>query len=304
MIIRPKANSPSTLDFIELTRTNSNRYIYVIFQENDGTPIDIVEEMTADNQPKGAVDLEVTDLDGVVLHEESYYPPSESVVSDRRITHPATGKYQIQWGTGTNETVNAQTLLFNWRIRKDIDTEDYYRTQVVEVVSPRTLSLLPKFRLMLDKSIKVLDPENYCALGYSDSQLIAYLQMGLSYISGRQPYPSWANLDQFPLDRGLNILMKCGLYEGLLSQLVFSIDVDVPAFNIEGHSFVLTHAPIIKSLRDSMTGELEKTVREFKLHYVNSGSISFEFRIGYAFYQTVMSAPPGSIFRNSIAVTP
>jgi len=304
VIIQPKVGSASTLDFIEIVRTNSNRYVYVKFQDDDGNNTAIVEEMTASGLSKGVLELEVTTLEGTVLYSESYYPPSIPDVASRRITNPSTGKYQIQWGTIASETSSSRTLLFNWHVREDLESEDYYRTQVVEVVSPKVLALLPIFRLQLDKSIKVLNPENYCTLGYSDSQLVTYLQLGLSYISGRQPYVAWQSLDQFPLDRGLSILMKSALCEGLLSQLIFSIDCDTPAFNVEGHSFVLTHAPIIKSLRDSLTNELDKTVREFKLHYVTSGSIGYEFRLGWAFYNTVMAAPPGTTFRNAISVAP
>jgi len=304
MVIQPKVGSFSTLDFIEIVRTSSNRYIYVKFQEDDGTAVDIVEETTASGMPKGTLELEVTTLEGTVLYSETFFPPSVSDVASRRITHPDIGKYQIQWGTGDYETSTSRTLLFNWHIREDLDSEDYYRTQVVEVVSPKVLALLPTFRLLLDKSIKVIDPGNYCTLGYSDSQLVTYLQLGLSYISGRQPYVGWQSLDQFPLDRGLSVLMRSALCEGLLSQLIFAIDTDVPAFSSDGHSFVLTHAPIIKSLRDSLSAELEKTVRDFKFHYVTSGSILIEMRIGWAFYQTIMSSPPGTTFRNALSVAP
>jgi len=304
VIIQPKVGDVSTLDFIETVRTNSNRQVYVKFMDDDGNDIDIVEEYTSAGAPKGELELQVTTIEGTILYEESYFPPSVPDIASRRIIHPITGKYQIKWGTGDYETSSARTLLFNWHVRKDLDSDDYYRTQVVEVISPRTLALLPTFRLMLDKSIKVIDPEDYCTLGYSTGQLITYLQLGLSMINAAQPYVAFASLDQFPLDRGLSILMRSALCEGLLSQLIFSIDCDTPAFNVEGHSFILTHAPIIKSLRDSLVNELSKSIQAFKLHYVTSGSIGIEFRISFAFYQTIMAAPPGTTFRNAISVAP
>ena len=38
-------------------------------------------------------------------------------------------------------------------------SEDVYRTQVIHIVSPRVLSILPYFRLMLDKVVMRVDPE-------------------------------------------------------------------------------------------------------------------------------------------------
>lgn len=299
MIIQPKVSSPSTLDYIEIMRENSIRQVYVVFQDDLGNPVDIVEEMNQINDPKGSLDLQVTDMDGLVLHTESYFPIDYTDTS-RRVVHPATGKYQIKWGTETGESSTIRTLLFNWHLRKDDSSDDYYRTQVVDIISPRTLSLLPVLRLQIDKSLKVIFPENFCNLGYSDSQLVTFLQLGLAYINARQPYASW-NLDSFPLDRGLDILIKASLYEGLLSQLIFAIDTDVPAFSDQGHSFVITHASQLKALRDSLTNELDKTVREFKMHYVASGTLGAEIRIGWAFYQTIATAPPGFLFRGGFA---
>ena len=304
MIIQPKIGDISTLDFIETVRTNSNRYVYVKFMDDDGNDMDIVEEYTASGLPKGELDLQVTTIDGTILYDESYFPPSVIDPAARRVVHPTTGKYQIQWGTETSETYSARTLLFNWHLREDLESDDYYRTQVVEVVSPRVLALLPTFRLMLDKSIKVIDPVEYCTLGYSSGQLITYLQLGLSMINASQPYVAFSSLDNFPLDRGLSILMKSALCDGLMSQLLLAVDLDVPNFSVESHSFSLQHAPIIKSIRDSLVAELSKSIQAFKLHYVSSGAISYELRLGFAFYQTIMSAPPGSLFRNTLAVTP
>lgn len=300
MIIQPKLSSPSSLDHVEMIRTDSKKYIYVIFQDDAGNPVDIVEEYDNTNASRGELDLQVTTIDGDILYSESYFPPSVSPEL-LRVSHPSVGKYQIQWGINTNETDLTGTILFNWHLRKDLGEEDFYRTQVVEVTPPKVLALLPYLRLQIDKSLKVINQEQYCNLGYSDSNLVAFLNLGLSYINGRQPYVGWSTLDQFPLDRGLNILLKCAVYDGLFAQLIFAIDTDVPTFSDQGHAFVITHATQIKSVRDSLSQELEKQVREFKLHYISWGVVGVEMRLGWSWYMLLATSPSGSLFRNSFS---
>ena len=302
MIIQPGVNSPSTLDMVELVRTNSKRFIDVTFQDDAGNPVDIDETLTASGDPKGELDLEVTGLGNDSLYTESYFPIP--IPDDRRIKRVSTGKYLIQWGTEDNETDTSRPLLFNWHIRRTEGEEDFYRTQLVEVISPRTLSLLPRFRLQLDKSLKVIIPEEWCTLGYSDAQLVVYLQMGLSRINAAQPYVGWHSIDSFPIEGYFEILLRSSLLAALDSQYLFAVDTDIPSFSDQGHSFVITHAAQIKAMRDSLAAELERDIREFKLHFVKSGSIGAEFRLGWAFYQTLVSSPPGALFRNTIAYRP
>lgn len=312
MIIQPGVNTPSTLDMVELVRTDSNRFIDVTFQDDTGTATDIDETLTAAGEAKGELDLEVTNMAGTVLYSETYFPVP--IPDDRRITNPSTGKYQIKWGpetivvdgvdSETGETATAGPQLFNWHIRQTYGTEDFYRTQLVEVVSPRTLSMLPRFRLQLDKSLKIVIPEEYCNLGYTDAQLVVYLQMGLARINAAQPYVGWSSLDAFPLEDYFEILIRTALLCALDSQYLFGVDTDVPSFSDQGHSFVITHAGQIKALRDALATELARDIREFKLHFVRSGSIGAEFRLGWSFYQTLTTAPPGSLFRNTIAYMP
>lgn len=312
MIIQPGVNSPSTLDMVELVRTDSTRFIDVTFQDDTGTATAIDETYTSGGVAKGELDLEVTNLAGTTLYSETYFPVP--IPDDRRITSPSTGKYQIKWGSenlvvdgidsGTGETANAGPQLFNWHLRQTDTTEDFYRTQLVEVVSPRTLAMLPRFRLQLDKSLKVIDPAQWCTLGYSDAQLMVYLQMGLARINAAQPYVGWSSIDDFPLESYFEILIRSSLLAALDSQYLFAVDTDVPAFSDQGHSFVITHAAQLKSMRDSLATELARDIREFKLHFVRSGSIGAEFRLGWSFYQTLTTAPPGSLFRNTIAYMP
>jgi len=297
MIVMAGANSPSTLDMVEMIRVNSKKFVDITLMDNTETPVNIEETMTAGGEANGEATLEVTDLSGTVLYSESYWPPP--IPDTRRITNPSTGKYQIKWGDDENETTSVGPLLFNWNIRQNAASEDFYRTQVAEIVSPRTLSLLPRFRLLLDKSLKVILPEEFCTLGYSDAQLVIYLQAGLSRINAAQPYIGWRSIDHFPLEMYWEILTRSALMYALDSQGLFAIDTDVPAYNDQGHAFTITHASQLKAMRDSISAELERDIREFKLHHISSGVVKAEFRIGWGFYQMLASSPPGSMFRNT-----
>jgi hypothetical protein len=297
MIIQTGFNSPSTLDSIELIRAKSKKLVDIYIYDNDGELTDIEETMTAGGtESNGMLNLEVTDFNNNVLYSESYWPKDVSNTNSR-IIHIGTGHYGIKWGDGDQETISPGTLLFNWNARVGLGTEEFYRTQIAEVVTPRVLSLFPRLRLQLDKSIKVLNPEQFCTLGYSDAQLLLYLQSGLERISQAQPYPMWMTLDAFPIQTAGEILITASMISALESQYLFAVDTDVQSFSDQGHSFVLTHFSPIKALYDSLLNSIGPRIREFKLHYVNSGSVMTEFRIGWGFWQMVNSSPPGSTFR-------
>jgi hypothetical protein len=163
--------------------------------------------------------------------------------------------------------------------------------------------MLPKLRFLLDKTVKPTLPEEYCFLGYVDSQLVMCLELGLSMINSYQPYPTFANLDSFPIAAFDYILLKAALYAGVTSQLLFSIDTDVPSYSDQGHSFVLQHATPLASYLNSIKADLDKEIPNFKKHYLNNGTVGIEIGMNAAYYSLVASAPSGSIFRNRWFVT-
>lgn len=299
MIIAPGVNVPSVADMVELARTNSKRFVDITVQDVDGTPLDIIEETLASGQAKGELDLEVTDLAGNTILEQTYYPVQNP--PDTRIIKVSTGKYKINYGTGDNETSDPGTYLFNWHARVDLDTEDIYRTQVMVVVSPRVLSLLPPFRLMIDKTVKPNLPEEMCFLGYTDSQLIMYLAQGLAHINSRPPYPTWTKMEDFPIELHSNLLIKAAMYEGLISQSLFAVDTDVPSYSDQGHSFVLAHFQGLNQVAQQLRQELDKVVPEMKRKYLASGTVSVEARMDWAYSMLLTSAPQGALFKNLYA---
>lgn len=303
MQIQPGFDKPSTLDSIGIIRLNSVRRVEIILQDPDGSPVSIVEEMTnGGTSSRGILNLDVTDISGNSIYSESYYPV---VYPDtRRIKKDAEGIYYIDFGEVSRETSDSGTLLFNWTARIDSGQAYEYKTQIFEVIPPWVYTLLARFRLQLDKSFKIISPDHYCLLGYTDAQLLMYLRAGLERISEAQPYPTFLTWESFPWQHGAELLISAGTVSALESQYLLAVDTDIPSYSDSGHSFVITHGTQIKSLYDSLLNSLHPRIREFKLHYVGVGAVGAEFRIGYGWFQVIGSSPPGSIFRGSYANMP
>ena len=299
MLITPGESATSVLDSTTLIRTNSKKVISITFQDDDGNPQDIDESILADGSASGELDLEITNAGGSVLYSETYWPVTYP--DNRRITHPATGRYQITFGTESGETDAAGVLLANWHIRKNSTSEDVYKTQVCDIVSPKVLSLLPRFRLLIDKTIKPVSQLEYCNLGYTDAQLVIYLQAGLARICAAQPSVIWTSLETFPVDTAWEILCRSALVFGLDSQFLFAVDQDLNSFSSQGESFVQTHYIPLQSLRNSLASELDKHIREFKLQYVRSGTLGAQLSIGLSWYVMLSTSPNGATFRGSIS---
>ena len=296
MVIQPGHNAPSVMNEIEIALLNTKRLVDIKLLDADGEPIDIVEEMTGGGtQPKGYLRLDVYDASSTIIYQEDYYPVTPP--DTRRIKKLGTGHYGINWGEVDGETSSTSAIMFAWVLRQDENEEEIFRVQLLQVYTPVVLSLLPRLRLQLDKSLKVLNPEVFCTLGYSDAQLLLYLQAGLERINQAQPYVTFT-MTNYPYWHGTELLIRCAVVEGIRSQYLFAVDTDIPQFSDSGHSFALTHTQTLKPMYDSMTAELSKDIQAFKLHYVNSGTVISEYRVGYGFYQMVLSSPPGSTFRN------
>jgi hypothetical protein len=296
LVLESSLSPPSVADMIELMRLNSNRVVGVTVLGSDGNPIDVLEEKDSAGNAKGELDLEITDLGGTSIYQENYYPPSIEDPTLRRILHTGTGKYSIKVTPDDIRTVG--TYLFNWHARYDESSEDIYRTQVMQVISPRVLSLLPTFRLMLDKSVKKILAIEGCYLGYADSQLVMYLLQGLSYINAQPPYPVWNSLEAYPIEAYSDTLIRSSLYIGITSQSLFAIDTDIPSYSDQGHSFVLQHFQPLNTMANQLHAELDKVIPNLKKKFVRSGTAMIETRLGYLWYTMIASSPSGSLFRN------
>jgi len=172
----------------------------------------------------------------------------------------------------------------------------------VKVIPHRLCALLNKFRLMIDKTHKFVDsnPNDPCYLGYSNGQLWQYLSGGMQIINSYQPYVSFS-FSTFPYGTYDFILLETSLLAGLLSQQLFAVDTDIPQWNDSGNAFVLSHSPQIAQYVNFLSQRLDKLIPQFKLHFVNSGSIHVQMGPNYRLQQLIDAAPGGALFRNLYA---
>ena len=299
MIIKP-GNSEvfSVATAIELVRQNSKKRIDVVLYNNTGDLVDITAEMLPSGDPRGELSVEITDLNGDEVVSDSYWPLP--IPDTHRTVKASTGRYYLEIGsTGfESETELTGTYLANWHSRIDETTEDEYRTQVIEIISPRVLSILPHLRLAIDKSWKIAIPSESCYVGYTDSQLVLYLMGGLHFINTFPPYPTFSSLDAFPIEYYSEILVNSAMYVGLRSQLNFAIDTDVPSYSDQGHSFVLQHATPLASYINHLYQDLTGRIKNFKMKFLTGGMAACEMRMDMSYAALLSTAPFRTLFNN------
>jgi hypothetical protein len=219
--------------------------------------------------------------------------PSVSTAFGIPVNTSVTGTYREQ------ETSCTDTLLFEWIATDALHPSEEIRVmQVVYVLPPVIFQILPQFRLMLDKSLKLVDPAAGNMLGYTDSMLLQYLIGGIQTINQAQP-SIFFSLDNYPYRDFGSLLMEASLYWGLLSQVLYAVDTDVPNYSDQGASFVINHFQSLKGVLDSMSQALERKIPLMKLHFVNTGSVLTQMGPSFRLEALLVAAPNGSLFRNT-----
>lgn len=224
-----------------------------------------------------------------------------------RIVNPAVGQYYILWGdAGAPANVPSQTetaasadYLFQWQVTGALGSEQQNIVQVAKVISARTARLLPYMRLTIDKAALMVsdDPMNPCYLGYTDAQLIQWLEQGLHDINAYEPYPIWGTVDQYPFDTFGSLLLDAGLIRGVMSQQLFAIATDVPNFSDQGNSFVIQHAPQLAAYLNQVAQRLDKLIPLMKLKYVQSGALHIEAGTNFRIATLLATSPAGALYR-------
>lgn len=186
--------------------------------------------------------------------------------------------------------------IFNWQVRLDTSGEVTSVIQKVDVISTKIASLIPDLRLLIDKSRKVIQPVNDCYLGYTDSMLASFLRGGLENINAYQPSLTFTFAD-FPLTYR-QILIDSALITGVMSQQLYAIDTDIPAYSDQGTSFVIVHQPQLASFLNQITGRLDRLIPQMKLQLLRSGHLHVQNGPNTRLNTLVESAPSGSLFRN------
>jgi len=291
----------SPRDFVEVIKINSRRRTEIEILDADGNLVNISELTMPDGESDGYLDLSVTTLGDTSVYDETYWP--NPVVSSRRIKNPATGKYYLTLGDVAAETSRSGTYLANWTVRLDATSEEMTSTQVLEITSARVLSLLPRLKLAVDRSWKVVDLDSGCFLGTTTAMLVLFLRSGLEMINSYQPYPLFANLDSFPIEYYAEILIKAATYIAIESQMLFALDTDIQGYSVNGHSYQLLHQAPLAAYLTQLRAELDSRIPPFKRHFLASGTCKVQPNLGSLAFASLLSAAPyGSTFRGMYTV--
>lgn len=195
------------------------------------------------------------------------------------------------------ESDSTMAWLFDWEVAEASHPSERSRiVQMVYVMPGVIFQMLPTLRLALDKLVKMVDPKSGCNLGYTDYQLLMFLLGGMQMINAYQPYPQFSP-DNFPYVNFGSILVEAAMYWGLQSQLMYAIDTDIPSYSDQGASFVISHGQQISQWLNSVLSRLDRSVPQFKLHYVNSGMSKTEAGPNFRLNTVMSAAPSGSTFR-------
>lgn len=269
-----------------------------------GTTEKIVLDITDNDVAVDAtrISLEVRTLGGVTLYKESWTPPAPA---GARIQNPSTGRYTFRIGdpnanpSAAAETSSARDLLLLWQIEVGDDSDSI--VQSGKVVSAYVLALVERLRRQIDKARKEVidDPTTgkSCFLGYTDKDLVEYLEGGLTTWNMYEPYPTFCRLEDFPFlyHQGL---IEAALLVGVASQNLFAIDSDVPNYSAQGAAFVINHQTPLAQHLNFLAQRLDKLIPIAKLKLVRSGSVHTEIAPNARLQTLVNMSPDGAVFRN------
>lgn len=238
---------------------------------------------------------------GIVGKEERVAYSAVSIVAGAgtfTLTSPLTISHAaLTYVDGPNSETNTPgDFLVNWVIQLSSGGERTDLIQPFRVITTRIASLIPALRQMIDKSHKLIDTANDCFLGYTDAQLVSYLDGGVQTINAYQPSVTFT-LEDFPFAYR-QILIDAALITGVMSQQLFAIDSDIPNYNDQGTSFVISHQPQLAAFLNQVTQRLDKLIPMMKLQLITSGSVHVQMGPGFRMQQLLDAAPSGALFRN------
>ena len=278
--------------------TTTDELVLILQATSEVITLDLADSDVAVDATRIA--LEIRTLGGATLYKEAWTPPAPA---SARIQHPSTGRYTFRIGdpdaSATTETACAGDLLLLWQIEVGDDNDSI--VQSAKVVTPYVLSLVERLRRQIDKARKeVLDDPvtgKSCFLGYTDKDLVEYLEGGLTTWNMYEPYPTFCHIENFPYiyHQGL---VEAALLVGVASQNLFAIDSDIPSYSAQGAAFVINHQTPLAQHLNFLAQRLDKLIPIAKLKLVRSGSVHTEIAPNARLQTLINMAPSGAVFRN------
>jgi hypothetical protein len=220
--------------------------------------------------------------------------------TDARLVKASVGVYYFELGDivpNTETNVSAMFIL-NWIVEITSTVELINHIQTAKVVSLAALSKLGDFRLLIDKSRKLVDTSNDCFLGYTDEQLLSYMEGGISQINAMQPGSIYWSVSTYPWETFPQLALEAGLLVGVMSQQLFAVDTDIPSYSDQGTSFVIQHQQALASFFNQISARLAVMIPAMKLNYVSAGSLYSQMGGSYRLNAVMDASPNGATFRN------
>lgn len=273
---------------VEIILKNRDQRVNISLFDTNNDPVDAT-----------ALTLQVLDTSETELFTEDF------IAAPVRIIKPGstTGEYYMNYGDPAaaantpdqTETDTDEDHWFIWRAVGTAGTEPSTILQVVRILPPKVFAFLPRFRLQIDKAIKIVDEATNCFLGYSDGMLLEYLEGGLNSINTYQPNTNMI-LRDFPFDTHGQLLIDVATLVALNSQTLFAVDTDL-RYSDQGYSFDIAHVQPLQSFMSSLTQRVDKLVPLFKLNFATMGSIHIVANTSFRLLSLIQAAPQGALFR-------
>lgn len=251
--------------------------------DDDGTPVEV-----------DGLKIDIIDLGGNVRWSDDIANNPTAIVSEPNNT---LGYYFYPFGPLPGQTDSYSEFLARWTITVQ-GIPPLSVTQNIKIISPTLMYTLPYLRLLIDKSRKYVDVENDVFLGYTDEQLVMFMEGGMQIINTYQPGNIGFTIDNFPWPEFRHIALESALMSGVISQQLFAIDTDIPQYSDQGTNFIIAHQPQLAAFLNQIIQRLDKAIPMMKLQFITTGSIRVEAGPNFRLAQLLQAAPNGALFRN------
>lgn len=266
-----------------------------------GTDERVEIQVTDDSQAP----IDATTLSLTVLRLDNSVVWTETYGVGTRIVRQSAGRYYVNWGdpavANNTETTTTGQYMFRWTMTVAASEQGRRRhaVQSVRVISLATYALVQQLRLIIDKSVKLVDedPNDPCFLGYTEDNLVRYLDGGLQAINSYQPYPGWDSIETFPVQQYGSLLIEAALMYGVMSQMLFAVDTDIENWNDQGNGFTIAHQPKLAAFLQQLATSLDQRIPKFKMHFLSNGSVRTVIGPSFRLNTLISASPSGALFR-------
>lgn len=274
---------PITLPSTKIVIRGITEPLDIQISDDGGTPVDADSLL-----------LDILDMGGNVRWSDDLSAQGTAIVQH---ANGLTGYYYYPFGSISEQSASNGEYIARWTISIQ-GLPNITATQNIKVISPSLMYTIPYFRLLIDKSRKLIDTENDVFLGYTDAQLVMYLEGGIQIINAYQPGNIGFTVDNFPWSDFRHIALESSLMAGVMSQQLFAVDTDLPQYSDQGTNFIIAHQPQLAAFLNQIIQRLDKAIPMMKLQFVTTGSIRVEAGPNFRLAQLLQAAPYGALFRN------